>query len=157
MPEGMWVTRTAEFGLVDVLAAGAAGAQGIDAQVRIVDRNVDLLRLGQHGDRRGRGVNAAGRLGVGHALHAVHAGFVFELGEGAAAADLGDDLLEAAHRAFAHGHDFDLPSMLGGVTLVHAEQIAGKERRLVAAGAGADFQDDVAVVHRVLGDERKPQ
>ena len=47
--------------------------------------------------------------------------------------------------------------MFGGVALVHAKQIAGKKRRLVTAGAGADFQDDVAVVHRVLGDERKPQ
>ena len=119
--------------------------------------DVDLLRLGQHGDGRGRGVDAAGRLGVGHALNAMHAGFEFELGEGAAAADFGDDFLVAAHRAFARGHDLDLPALLGGVALVHAEQIAGKQRRLVAAGAGADFENDVALVHRVLGEERDAQ
>ena len=94
--------------------------------------------------------------GVGHALHAVHAGFEFQLGEGAAAADLGDDFLVAAHGAFARGDHLDLPALLGGVALVHAEQIAREQRRLIAAGAGADFEDDVALVHRVLGQERKP-
>ena len=43
------------------------------------------------------------RLGVGHALHAVHAGLELQLGEGAAAADFGDDFLVAAHGAFAGG------------------------------------------------------
>ena len=119
--------------------------------------DVDVLRLGQHGDGRRRSVDAAGGLGVGHALHAVHAGFEFQLGERAAAADFGDDFLVAAHRAFARGHDFDLPALIGGVALVHAEQVAGEQRRLVAAGAGADFENDVALVHRVLGQEREPQ
>jgi hypothetical protein len=81
----------------------------------------------------------------------VHAGFEFELGERATAADFGDDFLVAAHRAVACGHDLDLPALIGGVALVHAEQIAGEQRRLVAAGAGADFENDVALVHGVLG------
>ena len=42
----------------------------------------------------------------------------------------------------------------GGVALVHAEQVAGKQRRLVAAGAGADFEDGVLLVGRVLGQEQ---
>ncbi len=77
-----------------------------------------------------------------------------ELGEGAAPADLGDDFLVAALGAFARRHHFGLPALLGGVALVHAEQVAGEQRGLVAAGAGADFQNDVALVHRVLGQER---
>ena len=145
------------FGLVDVLAAGAARAQRVDSKIGIVDGDVDLLSLGQDGDGRRRGVDAAGRLRIGHALDAVHAGFVFQLGEGAAAADFGDDFLIAAHRAFARGHDFDLPALIGGITLVHAKQIAGEQSRFVAAGAGADFKNDVAVVHRIFGQERQPQ
>ena len=97
------------------------------------------------------------RFGVGYALDAMHAGFEFQFGEGAAAADFGDDFLEAAHRAFARGDDFDLPALIGGVTLIHAEQIAGEQRRLVAAGAGADFENDIALIHRVLGQQREPQ
>src|ERR1700680_1153138 len=145
------------LGLVDVLPAGAARAQRVDLEIGLVDGDIEVLRLGQYGNGRGRGVDAAGRFGVGHALDAVHAGFEFELGERTAAADFGDDLLVAAHRAFAGGDDFDLPALVGGVALVHAEQVAGKQRRLVATGAGADLENDVAFVHRVLGDEREAQ
>jgi len=95
-------------------------------------------------------MDAALGFGVGHALHAMDTRFEFELGERAAAADLRDDLLEAAHGAFAQGDHLDLPALRGGIAFVHAEQIAGEERGLVAAGAGADFQDHVALVHRVL-------
>ncbi len=93
--------RTADFGLVDVLAPGAAGTQRINLEVRLVDGNVDILCFRQHRDGRRRGVNAPRCFSVGHTLHAMHAGFVFELGKGATTADFGDDLLEAAHRAFA--------------------------------------------------------
>ena len=121
----------------------------------LVDRDVDLLGLGQHRDGRRRGVDAARRLGVGHALHAVHARLEFQLGEGAASLDLGDDLLVAAHRAFARRHRPRPSTCWRRIALVHAEQVAGEQRGLVAAGAGADFQDHVALVHRVLRDQRE--
>ncbi len=74
------------FGLVDVLAAGALRAHGVDLQIVVVDVDVDLLGLRQHRDGRGRGVDAARGFGVRHALHAMHAGFEFQLGIDAAAA-----------------------------------------------------------------------
>jgi hypothetical protein len=40
------------------------------------------------------------------------------------------------------------------IAAVHAEELGGEERRLVAAGAGADLEDDVLAVVRVLRDER---
>ena len=43
--------------------------------------------------------------------------------------------------------------MLVGIPLVHAEQIAREDCRLVAAGAGANFKDHVAIIHRVLGQQ----
>ncbi len=95
------------------------------------------------------------RLGVGNALHAVDARLEFQLGEGAAAAHLGDDLLVAADRAFAGGDHLDLPALLGGIALVHPEQMAGEQRGLVAAGPGADLENDVALVHRVLRQQRQ--
>ena len=36
------------FGLVDVLTAGAARPQRVDLEVGLVDRDVDVLGLGQH-------------------------------------------------------------------------------------------------------------
>ena len=115
------------FGLVDVLAAGALRAHGVDLQVVVVDLDIDVLDLGQHRDGGGGRMDAAGGFGVGHALHAVHAGFEFELGEHAAAANFGDDFLEASLAAFAHRQDFGFPALLGGIALIHAEQIAGEQ------------------------------
>src|SRR5581483_12129088 len=81
------------LGLVDVLAAGAAGAHGVDLQVGVVDLDVDVLGLGQHRNGGGRGVDAALRFGIGDALHAMHAGLEFHLRESAAAFDHCDDFL----------------------------------------------------------------
>ena len=98
------------FGLVDVLAAGALRSHGVDLEVVRLDLDVDVLDLGQHRDGRGRGVDAALRLGVGHALDAVHAGLELQPGERPAAPDLGDDFLEAALGALGEGEDFGLSS-----------------------------------------------
>ena len=43
-----------------------------------------------------------------------------------------------------------------GVAGVHAVQVAGEQRGLVAAGAGADLDDDVLVVVRVALDHLQP-
>jgi hypothetical protein len=62
-------------GLVDVLAAGAAGAEGVDAQLGRVELHLlGLVGLGHHGHRAGAGVDASLALGGRHALHAVAAG-----------------------------------------------------------------------------------
>ena len=142
------------FGLVDVLAAGALRAHGVDLQVGILDLDIDLLRLRQHRDGRGRRMDAAGAFGVRHALHPMHAGFELQFCVGAAAFDLGDDFLEAADGAFARRNHLDLPALQRGEALIHAEQVAGEQRGLVAAGAGADFEHDAALVHRVLRQQR---
>ena len=52
--------------------------------------------------------------------------------------------LVAAQLAGDSRHHLDLPALALGVARVHAEQVAGEQRRLVAAGAGADFEEDVA-------------
>jgi len=84
----------------------------------------------------------------------MHAALVFEPGEGSAPGDFGDDLLVAAGRPFARRQHLDLPAARLRVFGVHAKQVAGEQRRLVAAGPGADFQDDVAFVVGVLGQQR---
>ena len=77
---------------------GPLAPEDVDAQVLVLDLDIDLFRLGQHGDRRGRGVDAPLRLGLRHALHAMHAGFEFQPREHALAGDVGDDFLVAAGR-----------------------------------------------------------
>ena len=91
------------FRLVDVLAAGAARAEDVDPEILVVDLNVHFFRLGQHGHRRGRCMDAAARFRHRHALHAMHAAFEFELGVGALPFDFQHRVLDAAEIAFAEG------------------------------------------------------
>jgi hypothetical protein len=79
----------------------------------------------------------------GHSLNAVHPALIFQLAVRAPAFDRRDHFLQSAHAGVAARHHFDAPSLAFGVLAVHPEQLAGKERRLVAAGAGADFEDDL--------------
>ena len=139
--------------LVDVLAAGAAGAHGVDADVLGADVEVDVLRLRQHGDGGGRGVDAPARLGGGNALHAVDARLVLEAGKHALARDRRHDLLVAAEIVLRQADDLGLPAALLGIAAVHAEEVGREQRGLVAAGAGAHLQDGALLVGRVLGQE----
>ncbi len=139
-----------------MLAAGAGGTGGVDPDVLRLDLDVDLLGLGQHRDGRRRGVDAAARLGCRDALDAVDAGFELQPREHATAAHLGDDLLEAAGFALALRQHLDLPAVEVGIALVHAEQVAGEQRRLAAAGAGPDLEDRALLVGRVPRQEQLP-
>jgi hypothetical protein len=65
--------------------------------------------------------------------------------------------LYAARRALAFGHDLDLPALQVGIAGVHAQEIPGEEGRLIAAGAGADFEDSALLVRLVLGQQHEAQ
>ena len=107
-----------------------------------------LVRLGQHRHGAGRGVDAALGFGGRHALHAVRAGFELQLAVDVVAFDPGDDFFIAAVFAFVLREDLHPPAATLGVTRIHAEQVAGENRRLVATGAGTDFEEHVAAVVR---------
>src|SRR5690606_16586754 len=91
------------------------------------------------------------------ALDAVNARFKFQLREDASTGNRSNDLLIAAGIAFAGRDDLDLPALLGGIAIIHAEEIAGKDRRLVPASAGADFEDRVLLVGGILREEEHLQ
>ena len=73
--------------------------------------------------------------------------------EGAVALDDRRDGLDPSDAGVVAVHDLDLPAAPLGVALVHPEELGGEERGLVAAGAGADLQEDVAGVVRVPGEQ----
>ena len=114
-----------------------------------------FVGLGHHGDRAGAGVDAALGLGRRHALHAVAAGFELELAVDAVALDRGTPL-PCSRRGRLRSRDIisvRQPLALG-VAQVHARQVAGEQRRFVAAGAGADLEEDVALVVGVARQQR---
>ncbi len=71
------------------------------------------------------------------------------------AGDRRRDLLIAAHLALGDVVDLHPPALQRRIALVHAEEIAREKRRLVAAGAGAHFEDGGGVLVLVLGREEE--
>ena len=94
-------------------------------------------------------MDAPAAFGHRHALDAVDAAFELELGEHAGAGDIGDDFLEAADIVGVGADHLDPPALLGGIALVHAVEVGREQRRLVAAGAGADFEHGRALIGRI--------
>ena len=125
----------------------------VEADVGFVQIDVDLFRFGHDGDGRGGGVDTSLRFGLGDALDAVDAGLVLEPREGTVAFDLADDFLEAAHGVLGGAEHVGAPAPSLGVADVGSEKIGGPESGFVAAGAGPDFNDHVAVVVGVARQE----
>ena len=111
-----------------------------------LDIDLDLVCLGQHGDGRRRGVDAALALGLGHTLHAMHAALELHGAIDAIAQHLERDLFETAHIGRRRVDDLDLPLLALGETLVHAEEVTREDVCLVATGTTADLDDDVLLV-----------
>jgi hypothetical protein len=65
----------------------------------------------------------------------------------------GDDFLDPADAGFVEVENLHPPAAQGGIALIHAEQIGGEQGGFLAAGSGAHFQDGVASVVGVLGQQ----
>ena len=70
------------------------------------------------------------------------------------AGDFENHLLHPAERAWAGFERLDLEAVGLGEARVHAVEVGGEKRGLVAAGAGAEFHDGVAVLIRVGREQR---
>ena len=116
-------------GRVHALTARAGRAVDVDLEVVRIDLHLDLLGLGHHRDRgRGR-VDAALRLGGGHALDAVGPALPLEDRVGAVALDREGDLLEAARLARARAEDLRREPAALRVARQHPQNVGGPERR----------------------------
>jgi hypothetical protein len=91
-------------------------------------------------------VNPTLRFCVGNPLNSVRTGFPAHRAERMRAADLEDRFLDSAKGTLRHRHDFDAEAMLVGESGVHAKEIRGKQRGLIAPSARPYFDNTVAVV-----------
>ena len=142
--------RTAESVVLTDWPPGPGRAEHVDAQVVLVDLDLGLLGLGRDQHAGGRGVDAALRLGGRHPLHPVHAALPLEPGPDAVPAlghalglDRDRDVLDAAEVGVLGVEHLGDPAVPLGVAQVHAQQVAGEQRRLLAALARLDLQDHV--------------
>ena len=140
---------------VNALAARTGGAIGIDTKIGLIDLDIDLVGLGQHGDSRRRSLDATLALGLGDALDAMHAGLILHNGVHAVARYLELDGLEAASLGRAGIEHFHLPTARLDKALVHLKEVAREDGCFVAAGSGANLDDGVFVVVGVAGDEHE--
>ena len=104
-----------------MLTARAAGTVDLHFDVGGVDLHVHLLHLRQNRDGCRGGVDAAAGFRFGNPLHPVNAGFVFQPGIRAPAADDEVRLLDAAQLRFVQVHQLDAPAHFCGVHGVHPE------------------------------------
>ena len=157
-PVGRWVIRTAESVVLTDWPPGPGRALDVDPEVLLlVDLDLDLVDLGHDDDRRGRGVDPAGRLRRRDALDAVDAALELEAAVGAVAVDLDDRLLDPADPGLVEAQELRRELVPLGVADVHPVELRGEQGGLVAAGAGPDLHDHVAVVVRVARQEEDLQ
>jgi hypothetical protein len=147
IPVGWWIRCTA------VATAGALRGGDRLLHVRRIEIELDLLGLGQHRHRRRRSVHASLGLGRGHALHLMRSALEGQVGEGPRALEGEDRLLDAARVAGARIEHLDAPAAIRREALVHLDEIAREESRLVAPDAGADLEDHRADRVLVRGHE----
>src|SRR2546430_6194055 len=94
---------------IDALPAVSAGTVDIDLEPLRIDGNIDLLGLRPDHYPSRRGVNPPLRLGLRHALHAVHAVLEFQPRVGAPTANLEDDFFESPTLGHVLRKEVDLP------------------------------------------------
>src|SRR5262245_2893144 len=146
------------IGLVDVLSARPRGTVGVDAQIRRIDLDlIDLIELGEDCDGARRGMDAALRLGGGHALHAVGTRLELQPRERAFTGDATDDLAVAPVLTGALAEHLRAEALGFGIARVHAVEVAGEDRRLVATGAGPHLEEYVALIARILRQQQAAQ
>ena len=75
---------------------------------------------------------------------------------GAVAGDLEDRLLDAADAGLVEAHEVRAEPVLLRVAQYMRSSSVGEQRGLLAAGAGPDLHDDVAVVVGVAREEARP-
>ena len=102
-------------------------------------------------------MDAALRLGLGDALHAVGASLPLEDGVRTSPLDREDDLLEAVPVVRAGRELLDPEAPALGIPGQHPEEVGRPERRLVASHPLPDLDDHVLLVGRVGLDERQLQ
>ncbi len=130
------------FYFVHILPTFAAGSVRINLQIFQVNVKFRFFDLRHHGYRGRGGVDAPLFFCLRYALNAVYALFILEGSIDVLSCNFRGDFFESADADAAFIEHLYAPSFAFGIACVHAVEVRGKKRGLIAAGAGADFHDD---------------
>ena len=138
-------------GFVDVLAAGARRAVGVDAQVGRVDVDLErIVDLGVDEDRAETGVAARVRVERRFPDQPVDSGFRAQHAEAVVARELDRRRLDSGDVAFGFFHDVDGVTLAFAVFHVHAQQHGRPVLRLGAASARLNVDKAVEWISRIV-------
>ena len=147
MPVGKVGDAHRRIGRVDVLAAGARRAIGVDAHIGLADLDLDRIVDDRIDPDAGERRVAARVAVIGRDAHQpVHAGFGLQPAIGVVALDQHGRRLDARLFAVMDFQHLDLEAAALGPARVHAQQHRGPVLALGAAGAGVDFEIGVVGV-----------
>ena len=149
--------RTAESVVFTDCPPGPGRAVDVDLQIRLFDLEVDVVGLRHHGHGRGRRVDAALRLRLGHALDAMRPALELEDRVRTVALDREHAFLQAAAVVRVRLDLLELEAASLRVALQHPLQVGRPQRSLVAADALPDLDDHVLVVGGVALGESELQ
>ena len=141
-------------GGIDALPARSTRARNADLNIGVIDLDFDLVGLGQDRNRGRASMNAPLAFRDGHPLHPMDARFILEAAISPFAFDRKDRLFDAAHAGFTDVEGFCFELVLFRPAQIHAIEFGGKETRFFAAGAGANFKNDIFVVLGIFGQQQ---
>ena len=141
--------------LVDVLSAGTARAECVPLDGTLVDFHIEGLCLRKHSNCCCGSMHTTLCLCGRNALHSMHAALVFQYAVDTFARNGEDDFLVASDSTFREARYSHLPALLLDILRIHAEEVAGKQSRFVAARTASYLHDDVLVVFRVGRNEQQ--
>ena len=139
--------------LVHILPAVSAGVKNVNPQVVLFEVNLNRIGLRQHGHGGRRGVDAPLRLGFRHSLHPMDAGLKLEAAESGPAVHRKGNPVETAQIGRVGVQQIHRPALLLGKAMVHPIEVGGEQGRLLPAGGGVDFHDDIPLVVGVAGQQ----
>ena len=147
MPRRQVRDADGRVGHVDVLAAGAARAVGVDAEVLVGDLDLDVVvDLGRDVDRGKRRVPALRRVERRDPDEPVDAHLALEVAVGVVADDVQRRALQARLLAVLPVDELGLPAAALGEAHVHPQEHLRPVLRLRAAGARVDREPGVVGV-----------
>src|SRR6266567_1040191 len=139
------------IGLVDVLAAGARRAEGVDAKFRRIDLDVDgLVDFGIDKDA-GKG-SVPARVGIERALahQAMHAGLGAQIAIRVISVDLDARALDPGDFTRGFLENFRLIALALAVAEIHPQQHRGPVLCFGAAASGLDVDEARVGIHRIV-------
>ena len=148
------------------LATRAGAHEDVDFQILLIDFNLIIVFVSfrEHNDTGRGSLDATLRFGDGNTLHAMHATLILE-GRPYAIfrrrSTLGANgklhVFDATQLGGVFALHGDRPATLFRISHVHAQQIARKKRRFLAASARLDFHDRVTRIIGIARNQRGTQ